>query len=93
MENRIKETIVSMNLRAKDVAETLGISPVGFSYLMRCTPKLDTIQRIADAIGVPAWKLLLTDEEIAEVAALHASLNKESDFNAPSWDAEVNYNA
>lgn len=68
MENRIKEQIMASGFRQVDVALKLGISPIGMNQLTKDRlPKFDTMKRIADAIGVPVWKLCLSDDEIAEI--------------------------
>lgn len=58
---------------AKDLAERLGISSIGLQQIMKTEkPKLDTAERLAKAIGVPVWMILLEDEEIDEIRNVSA---------------------
>lgn len=47
----ILRTIRAHNLLAKDVAERLGITAIGLSQQIKGNPRLETIRKIADAIG------------------------------------------
>lgn len=52
------------------VAHELGISTVGLNQLVRSEdriPKIETVVKIAAVVGVPVWKMLLSDEEIAQI--------------------------
>lgn len=71
MINRSREIIESLHLKKVDVANKLGITPVGLNQILNTEkPKLETLERLANAINVPIWKLFLTDEEIREVNLL-----------------------
>jgi transcriptional regulator with XRE-family HTH domain len=68
MVNRSREIIDALGLRKVDVATKMGITPVGLNQILNTAkPKLETLEKLADAIDIPVWKLFLTDEEIREV--------------------------
>lgn len=70
MENRTREVLKSMNIRHKDLAKKLGITVIAMSQMLnKPQPKISTLEAVAKAIGVPTWKLFLTDEEINEIVA------------------------
>lgn len=71
MENRIGERIKESGFTQKDFAEKMGITAVGLNRLARGTmPKIETFAKIAEALEVPVWSLLLSDGEIEEIRAL-----------------------
>jgi len=71
MINRTREIIEQLNLKKVDIAEKLGITPIGLNQLLNTEkPKLETLEKLSKAIGVPVWKLILTDDEIREVNIL-----------------------
>lgn len=68
MKNRIKERITESGMTMKDVATRLGMSNVGLSQIANSeSPKFETFAKVADILGVPAWYLYLSDEDIADV--------------------------
>ena len=70
MENRTREVLKSMNIRHKDLAKKLGFTVIAMSQMLnKPQPKISTLEAVAKAIGVPTWKLFLTDEEINEIVA------------------------
>lgn len=72
MQNRTREFLKKLGIKQVELAYKLGMSPVGLNQLMRTDqPKIETLEKIADAIGVPVWQLYLTDEEIEDVVAQH----------------------
>lgn len=69
MRNRTKEVLAELGLKQVDVAAKLGMTKIGFSQLLKAEqPKISTLEKIANAIGVPVWRLYLTDDEIKQVA-------------------------
>lgn len=71
MKNRTKEVLQEMGLKQIEVANKLGMSKIGFAQLLKTEqPKISTLEKIAEAIGVPVWRLYLTDEEIRQVASV-----------------------
>lgn len=49
---RIKEIIKNKGLTIQEVADKLGISRVGLSQQINGAPRLDSLQKIADALDV-----------------------------------------
>ncbi len=81
MINRSREIIEGLRLKKVDVAEKMGITPVGLNQILNTEkPKLETLEKLANAINVPVWKLFLTDEEIREVNLLEDN-NLDSNIN------------
>lgn len=69
MKNRIKEVMSQMGRQQSELARQMGMSKIGINQLINSNmPKLDTFQRFADALGVPVWQLLLTDDEMRDIA-------------------------
>lgn len=72
MKNRTKEFIKKLGIVQKDLAKELGITTVAIQQMMKSEhPKISTLEKVAKKIGVPTWKLLLSDEEIEEIIAEH----------------------
>ena len=53
MKLRVLEICKGKGITAKDLAGILGISPVGLSQQMNGNPTIETLERIATALGVP----------------------------------------
>ena len=51
MKLRIKEAIKANGLTVKEVAERMGITPVGLSQHINGNPSVEVLQRIAAAVG------------------------------------------
>ena len=49
---RIKEVAKQKGIYMKDIATTLGISDGGLSQQLNGNPTIETLQKIADALGV-----------------------------------------
>lgn len=65
MSIRLKEILSERGITQKELAERLGISTVGMSKIATGdNPSLSTLQKIADAIGVPVWELLVSRDEV-----------------------------
>lgn len=65
MSIRLKEILSEKGITQKELAERLGISTVGMSKIATGdNPSLSSLQKIADAIGVPVWELLVSRDEI-----------------------------
>ena len=68
MKNRTREVLKSLKIKQSDVAKELGITKIAMSQLLRKPqPKIATLEAVAKVIGVPTWKLFLSDEEIDEI--------------------------
>ena len=76
MKNRSREIIGELGIKKVDIAEKMGITPVGLNQILNTDkPKLETLEKLAKAINVPAWKLFLTDEEIKEINLIEDDTN------------------
>lgn len=91
MENRIRERIVEAGVTQRTVAERLGMTYVGFNQLIRGTmPKIETFIKIADALGVPAWSLFLSDDELNAIRATTPNEERAMDeFRCPKCGAQL----
>lgn len=68
MQNRIKERLRTLGIKQIDLAKKMNLSKMGMHQLVNSENlKIETYIKIAEAMGVPAWSLLLSDEEIHEV--------------------------
>ena len=61
---RIKEIIKEKGYTQKEFAEKLGISTVGLAQIIAGKPSYTTMEKIASALGVEVWELLVSKEEI-----------------------------
>lgn len=61
---RIKELIKIKGITQKDFAEKLGMSPIGLSQILSGKPSYTTLEKIASALEVEVWELLVSPEEI-----------------------------
>lgn len=65
MSIRLKEVLSEKGITQKELAERLGISTVGMSKIVTGdNPNLGTLQKIADALQIPVWELLVSRDEI-----------------------------
>lgn len=89
MQNRIKEQIKRLGRTQKEVAEQLGITTVGLSQLANVDmPKVGTLSKIAKVLNIPAWMLILSDEELAEIRGDIGQLLT-NEFRCPSCGASL----
>lgn len=58
MSNRIKEVLKEKNIAVQDLASKLGINRTALSRQINGNPKIETLQKIADVIGVSYLELL-----------------------------------
>lgn len=63
----IKEHLKASGKTAKELAEAVGISRVTASNIInnKTAPSLETLQRMAEALGVPLWQFFVSPEEVA----------------------------
>ena len=88
MENRIKEYIKLVGIMQKDHAEKLDITTVGFNKIANThMMKIETYQKVADALGVPVWKLFLSDAELEEIRSEVVSNRPADEFCCPKCGA------
>ena len=61
---RIKELIKEKGFTQKEFAEKLGMTTVGLSQILAGKPSYTTMEKIASALGVEIWELLVSRDEI-----------------------------
>lgn len=61
---RIKEVIKEKGYTQKEFAEKLGMSTVGLAQIIAGKPSYTTLEKIAGALGVEIWELLVSKDEI-----------------------------
>ena len=61
---RIKEVIKENGYSLREFAEKLGMSTVGLAQIVAGKPSYTTLEKIADALGVEIWELLVSKDEI-----------------------------
>ena len=61
---RIKELIKEKGYTQQEFADTLGITRVTLAHIIGGKPSYTTLERIADALQVPVWQLLVAPEDV-----------------------------
>lgn len=61
---RIKELIKEKGYTQKEFAKKLGMTTVGLAQIIAGKPSYTTLEKIADALGVEVWELLISKEEV-----------------------------
>lgn len=61
---RIKELIKEKGYTQKEFAERLGMTAVGLAQIVAGKPSYTTLEKIADALSVEVWELLVSKEEV-----------------------------
>lgn len=57
MELRIKEVIKEKRMTITELADVMGINRVNLSNMVNGNPTVETLNKIADALGVPLTEL------------------------------------
>lgn len=62
---RLKELLKEKNITGKALSEMIGVTPASISNIIQGThfPKPETLQKIADALGVHITDLFTPDDE------------------------------
>lgn len=90
MENRIKQRIIESGMTQKDLAEKLEITTVGLSQIVNATmPKIETYEKVANALGVPVWALLLSDKELEDIRSASTADRPADQFKCPVCGASL----
>ena len=61
---RVKELIKIKGITQKEFAEKLGMTPIGLSQILSGKPSYTTLEKIASALEVEVWELLISPEDI-----------------------------
>lgn len=72
MDLKIKEVLKEKGLTITQLSEVMGINRVNLSNMINGNPTAETLEKIADALGVPVWRLLVSPDEVTgrELTAL-----------------------
>lgn len=88
MENRIKEYIKKTGIMQKELAKKLDMTTVGMNKIVNASVlKLETYQKFADALGIPVWKLILSDDELEEIRSEASVILPSDEFRCPKCGA------
>lgn len=71
MKLRVKEILSEQGRTAAWLSRKIGVTDVNTRNIANgvVKPKLDTIEKIAAALGVPVWQLFASPEEVKESGA------------------------
>ena len=61
---RIKELIREKGYTQQEFSDILGITRVTLAHIISEKPSYTTLERIADALQVPVWQLLVAPEDV-----------------------------
>lgn len=64
MENRIKNLIKENGFTQEQFAQKMGVTRMSLVKTLSGNPSYETLQRIAEALGVEMWELFASKEEI-----------------------------
>lgn len=83
MNVRIKELMQEKGVSSVKMAEMIHVSKVTISNLInnKTMPSIDTLEKIATALGVPIWQLFASPSDVAG--------NKDSIFICPNCGARL----
>ena len=68
---RIKDVVKERGFTVQSLADVLGMNRVTLSNMINGNPTIETLNKIADALGVPVWQLLVSPEEVKEYKCPH----------------------
>lgn len=63
MSIRLKEVLSEKGITQKELAERLGITVVGMSKIATGNPTVETLEKIANALGIEVWELFKATED------------------------------
>ena len=66
---RIKELIKEKGYTQKDFAKKIGMTSVGLAQIIAGKPSYTTLEKIAEALGVEVWELLVSKVDIVGQSA------------------------
>ena len=72
-ELRIKEILKDKGLKAVWLAKEIGVTDVNTRNIINgiVTPKMETLEKIAEALNVPMWQLFASPAEVIEQSGVH----------------------
>lgn len=63
---RVKELLKIKGITQKEFAEKLGMTPIGLSQILSGKPSYTTLEKIASALDVEVWELLVSLEDVVK---------------------------
>lgn len=79
---RIKEIIKEKGYTQKQVADMLGITPVGINQLINGKPSYPTLEKFAQVLNVPMWQLFASPSEVAKNVIVCPHCGKDIELSA-----------
>ena len=70
MNLRIKEILKAKSISQKELAEMVGVTPIGMSKALNGYPNTSTLEKIAFALNVEMWELFTESTSKEELTAL-----------------------
>lgn len=64
MENRIKNLIKKKGFTQEQFAQKMGVTRMSLVKTLSGNPSYETLQRIAEALGVEMWELFASKEDV-----------------------------
>lgn len=62
--NRIKEILKEKGITQQELADMLGVTRISVVKTLAGNPSQETLEKIANAIGVPMWQLFASPSDI-----------------------------
>lgn len=62
LHEKVKAICKAKGMLFKELAQNLGISEIGLRQSLKGKPTLTTLEKIATALNVQTWELLINDE-------------------------------
>lgn len=92
MKNRVKEYLRREGITQEELAKRLDVTTASLSMtLAKPMLKYSTYERYAKALGVPPWMLMLTDDEVRDIAESVGVTPMENDtFRCPVCSSLLN---
>lgn len=66
MNQIIKELLKEKGYTQQTLADKIGCARTSVYQTIYGNPSVSSLQRVADALGVPLWRLLATEEEVKQ---------------------------
>ena len=68
---RVKAICKEHGMLFKELAKSVGITEIGLRQSLKGKPSLTTLEKIANALNVETWELLITDNEKQKFVCPH----------------------
>ena len=64
MNQLFKQLIKDCGYTQESLANKMGVNRVTLNHVINGNPSVNTLKKIADALGVPMWRLFATEDEV-----------------------------